>query len=596
MELDRRNFLKVAGTSAAFAIAGSAATAMAAEPPAEGDAPAEGEGDAPAEGEGGPSMPSAETEDDDTNWREAPAEVTDFAQTIDCDVVVCGHGFAGTCATRELAEEGYKVILIERQDEDTYMAVGNEFASLNSDAVLAAGADEIDPVEFYQNFMKITSNVPNPTLVMKFAQNSAENTNWYLDKLTADDLATMTSAFLPKTEHQLAELSGIKFWASVCSFYGECNETKILTYNLEEAQDAGAEIMWGTEAYYAIMEDGKVAGFVAKQGEDYIKFNCKAVVSACGGFGGNKQMMNDLISDMYSALADGEELSDMSTLNNGAGVKLLYWAGAHLETTPIAGMNMKGLSVPGKMNVLPQAVWVDENGKRFCNEFYPVAEQRGYQNIFQTRKTKYGIIDDNFTTYRQYTLPQHAGFEATESNIQSLRDSMDKAYATFKGTGEEESTESDGMGMGPMTGVDYIADDTLEGLADQLGLTDEAKENFLQQIADWNQYCADGVDQQFGRDPQVLFPIDTPPYYACTFDPVLGETMTTMGGILTDGDQNAIDKNYEPIPGLYATGNDCGRRFGYEYVTPIPGCSLAFAIVLGRECGKSVGKYLAANK
>ena len=72
----------------------------------------------------------------------------------------------------------------------------------------------------------------------------------------------------------------------------------------------------------------------------------------------------------------------------------------------------------------------------------------------------------------------------------------------------------------------------------------------------------------------------------------IGETMVTMGGIITDGDMNALDANYEPIPGLYMAGNDCGRRFGTEYITPIPGVSLAFALVLGRECGKSVAKFL----
>ena len=97
---------------------------------------------------------------------------------------------------------------------------------------------------------------------------------------------------------------------------------------------------------------------------------------------------------------------------------------------------------------------------------------------------------------------------------------------------------------------------------------------------------------EFGRAAEVLFPVKDGPFYACTFDPVLGETMVTMGGIITDGEQNALDANYEPIPGLYVSGNDCGRRFGTEYVTPIPGCSLAFALVLGRECGKSVAKFL----
>lgn len=580
MEITRRNFVQTAGVAAAATMA-AGTVALAAEPKASAVADGEKKGSAAADGE-------------TADWREKPAEVTEFSQEIDCDVVVCGHGFAGLTACRELAEEGKNVYLIEKQPEDTFAPVGNEFASLNSDILKERGVEEIDPVEFYQNFMKITSNQPNPELVMKFAQNSGEATNWYLSALTDDDFATMTTAFFPKTEHQMDELSGIKFWASVCSFYGDCNQTKIHKYNEQLAKDAGAQFLFGTEAWYIIMKDGKVAGLVAKAAdESFIKFNCKAVVCACGGFGANQQMMNYFMPDMANACVEGEELSSMMPFNNGRGVQMAYWAGAHLETTPVAGMNMKGQAVPGKMNVLPQAVWVDENGKRFCNEYYPVSEQRGYQNIFKTRKTKFAIVDDNFTEYRQYTLPQHAGFTASEENIQSLRDDLDKAYAKFNGTYQEPSESEDkGPQGGPMTAAEYIADDTLEGLADQLGFTGEAKENFLQQIADWNEYCANGCDEQFGRDEKVLFPVDKAPFYAVKFDPQLGETMVTMGGILTDGHQNAIDKDYEPIPGLYVSGNDCGRRFGYEYVTPIPGCSIGFAVTLGRECGKEVAKYL----
>ena len=98
--------------------------------------------------------------------------------------------------------------------------------------------------------------------------------------------------------------------------------------------------------------------------------------------------------------------------------------------------------------------------------------------------------------------------------------------------------------------------------------------------------------EQLGRAAEALFPVKDGPFYACTFDPVLGETMVTMGGSITDGEQNAVDANYEPIPVLYLAGYDCGRRCGTEYATAIPGCSLAFALVLGRECGKSVAKFL----
>lgn len=244
------------------------------------------------------------------------------------------------------------------------------------------------------------------------------------------------------------------------------------------------------------------------------------------------------------------------------------------------------------MNCLPQAVWIDENGKRFCNEYYPTSEQRGLATVYRSRKTKFAVLDSNFPEYRQYTIPQHAGFTASEESITQLQESLDKAYAKFQGTYVESESDKEAQSNGPVTQVEYIADDTLEGLAAQLGLEGDAATTFVETINNYNAYCEAGADMEFGRDAAVLFPVKEPPFYACTFDPVLGETMVTCGGIITDGDQNALDQNFEPIAGLYVSGNDCGRRFGYEYITPIPGCSLGMAITLGRECGKSVGKFL----
>lgn len=571
-ELSRRNFLKGLGVVGATT---AAATALSACSPSTSK-PEEGSTDEVSQG---------------SNWKNPPAEVTDFAQEIDCDVVVCGHGFAGLTACRELAEEGKSVYLVEKQPEDTFAPVGNEFAALNASILKERGVPEIDPVEFFQNWMLITGNYPNQELVMKFAQNSAANTDWYLSDLSEEDFATMTTAFFPKTEHQLDELSGVKFWPSVCSFYGDCNQKKIHEYNRAAAKANGATFMFGTEAQYVIMNDGAVAGLVASDANGNIKFNCKAVVIACGGFGGNPEMMTDLMPDMAGALVGEEALSSMSA-NDGRGVQMAYWAGAHLETCPIPGMNMKGLSLPGKMNCLPQAVWIDENGKRFCNEYYPTSEQRGLATVYRSRKTKFAVLDSNFPEYRQYTIPQHAGFTANEENIASLQESLDTAYAKFQGTYVEPEEKEGEQSQGPVTQVEYIADDTLEGLAAQLGLEGEAATNFVETINNYNAYCEAGADMEFGRDAKVLFPVKEPPFYACTFDPVLGEPMVTCGGIITDGEQNALDENFEPIAGLYVSGNDCGRRFGYEYITPIPGCSLGMAITLGRECGKSVGKFL----
>lgn len=592
--VSRRSFLKGGALGAAsFAAAGALAACGTPTTANSSASAAEASGDAAASASAAADAGASGAATSGGSWRTPMAEIADgdIATTYQADAVVVGSGFAGVTAFRELCEEGYKVILLEKQAEENYMAMGNEFASLNAAILQERGVPHIDPVEFYQNWMRITGNVCNPSLVMKFAQNSEENSNWYLSELTDADFESMTTAFFPPTEHQISELNGIKFWGSVCSFYGECNQTKIQGTNRDAGIAKGGEVHWETEALYLTKDGDAISGIVAQGPDGYEKIECRAVVLATGGFGGNQEMMQELIYDVQGNLVGDEQLFSMSS-NDGAGIRMAYWAGAHLETTPIPGMNFRGLSVPGKMNCLPQAVWIDENGKRFCNEFYPTAEQRGLQTTFMSRKTKFAIIDDDFTEYRQYTIPQHAGFSASEENIQSLRDSMDEAYAKFQGTWEEPEESSAGSMGGPMVNVSYIADDTLEGLADQLGMTGEVKENFLKQIEDYNSYCDAGADQQFGRNAEVLFPMKKAPFYACIFDPELGETMVTCGGIITDGEQNALDQNFEPIPGLYVSGNDCGRRFGYEYITPIPGCSLGMAITLGRECGKSVGKFL----
>lgn len=253
IEFSRRAFLGLGATAAVAATAGLA-----------GCSPQANTADA------GESKSTASA--DASSWKTPPAEVTDFAKEYDCDVVVCGHGFAGITACRELAEQGKKVILVEKQPEDTYAAVGNEAGTLNASILKERGVPEIDPVEFFQNWMTITGNYPNQELVMKYAQNSGANMDWYLSDLTDDDLATMTTAFFPPTEHQMDHLGAIKFWPSVCSFYGDCNQTKIHEYNRKAAQAAGAEFLFGTEALYVVKDGDKVAGLVAKNADGNLKF------------------------------------------------------------------------------------------------------------------------------------------------------------------------------------------------------------------------------------------------------------------------------------------------------------------------------------
>ena len=384
------------------------------------------------------------------------------------------------------------------------------------------------------------------------------------------------------------------------------DDENYLPYLQQKAEDYGVTFRFDTPLVKLLKDNDKVVGaIVGSEDNGYIQVNAKkGVVLACGGYANDPELLQKLNPvGQETVVLDTSQAGD-----TGDAIKAGIWAGGFKDAVASAMVFDRAIGNPGIKGGYPYEgsgffmnfgsqpfLRVTYNGKRFCNEFYPTSEQRGYQTTFMSRKTKYAVCDNNFTEYRQYTLPQHAGFNATEENIAALRESLDKAYAKFKGTYEEpEQTEGEGGpgGHGPMTEVEFIADDTLEGLAGQLGLTGDAAAEFVAQIERYNGYCEAGADAEFGRAAEVLFPVKDGPFYACTFDPVLGETMVTMGGIITDGDMNALDANYEPIPGLYMAGNDCGRRFGTEYITPIPGVSLAFALVLGRECGKSVAKFL----
>lgn len=138
--------------------------------------------------------------------------------------------------------------------------------------------------------------------------------------------------------------------------------------------------------------------------------------------------------------------------------------------------------------------------------------------------------------------------------------------------------------------------DTLEGLAGLLFDEENDRQNFLMTVGRYNELCHNGRDEDFGKDPQLLWLIEKGPFYACgtrkdSRHPG-GQSLkllVTAGGLLIDEKQQVLGEDYEPIEGLYATGNTSGCRFGFQYTTSLPGQSISIAQTLGR----SVGRYLA---
>jgi 3-oxosteroid 1-dehydrogenase len=116
-------------------------------------------------------------------------------------------------------------------------------------------------------------------------------------------------------------------------------------------------------------------------------------------------------------------------------------------------------------------------------------------------------------------------------------------------------------------------------------------------ISRFNTLAAKGSDDDFHRgetaydryygDPRLpnpnLAPLEKPPYYAVALYPC---DLSTKGGLAVDDDARVLDKEGEPIDGLYATGNCSASVMGTAYVGP--GATIGPAMVFGYVAAKHI--------
>jgi succinate dehydrogenase/fumarate reductase flavoprotein subunit len=115
-------------------------------------------------------------------------------------------------------------------------------------------------------------------------------------------------------------------------------------------------------------------------------------------------------------------------------------------------------------------------------------------------------------------------------------------------------------------------------------------------VAENNRFARTGIDEEFGKgqspfgrqygDPTHtpncnLGPIEKAPFYAIAVVPT---PLATALGLRTDLDARVLNEAGDPIPGLYACGNDADSITGSEY--PGAGCQVGAGLTFG---------YLAAR-
>ena len=134
----------------------------------------------------------------------------------------------------------------------------------------------------------------------------------------------------------------------------------------------------------------------------------------------------------------------------------------------------------------------------------------------------------------------------------------------------------------------WCADD-LATLAGYLGLTGEAAENFVASVERYSQFAEAGRDEDYAKPADMMWPINEGPFYAEKNTRNANIVLVTLAGLYVDGNGAVLDQSFEPIPGLYATGNASGGRFPLQYTAPMNGISIGFATVFGALFGRVSG-------
>jgi succinate dehydrogenase/fumarate reductase flavoprotein subunit len=153
-----------------------------------------------------------------------------------------------------------------------------------------------------------------------------------------------------------------------------------------------------------------------------------------------------------------------------------------------------------------------------------------------------------------------------------------------------------GKGLAPFLADGYlIQGSTLEELAEKLGI---GAAGLKASVAKINAYAETGVDPDFqrgvtayqqnigdpawpGRNPNIG-PLTQAPYSAVRLYP--GDIGASTG-LATDTDARVLDEHEQPIPGLYAVGNDMHSIMGGVYAAPgiTIGPGLVFACLAARH-------------
>lgn len=466
--------------------------------------------------------------------KETKEKFTDKVVEHKDDVVVIGAGGAGLIAAIEAKLNGANVTVIEKMafPGGNTLISGAEYAAPENWVQKKEGLKDSKD-QFFNDTMKGGDNESNPNLVRVLADNALDGAVWLKDYVNVvfEDRQMFFGGHSVKRSLVPNGASGVEVIG------------KLMT----KAKELGIPVYLEMNAVELITEGNRVVGVkVLTPTETHNFMGKNGVIIASGGFGSNIEMRKK-----HDPRMDEKILSTNTTGITGDGIVMGEKVGAattdmeFIQTYPVCDPENGALLYTGDVRLAGSAILVNKEGKRFVEEL----DRRDVISFAITKQT--GGVGYLFWDQAQ----------------------LDKTEVAVHHKGEYEALLRRGI---------LVKADTIDEAAKHFGI--DAKE-LKTTVEKYNEYAKNGKDLEFNkRGGLVAF--TEGPYYILKNTPAIHHT---MGGLVIDSKGRVLDKNGNPIEGLFAAGEVTGdihgkNRLGSNAITDIT--------VFGKISGENAAKNL----
>ena len=493
-------------------------------------------------------------------------------RVLSADIVVIGGGHAGVQCALAAAENGASVIVCESQTESHMNWIGEQIAAYNSCFLIDHGFGPYDLDEVIYEYRRCASDRVSIPLLRDYVRNSGEMLDHALSLLPPDSTLldegqwNVHEAF-GKPQYPVV-FGGNRTWASTIQFRGTIQDgSEEVPVNgrsrlpeleracMEHAKQIGAKWLFETTANRLEQDDtGRVTAVLAK-GPEGTKVRLGAAHAV--------------------VLATGNTTEQGHALGKSVG--------GYLDDLP------RDVFVPSSCLMSfgsPPFLALNRFGRRFTDEsnFYALGAAFARQPL--------GIIsqvcDANWLESLKPAGIQHGNPDfGVPAFLEQAQEDMSHVVAAGAAGYPVRNLATSERQPSLVWGAE-----SLPALGGYLGYTEKALETWLDSIERYNELCRRGRDEDFGKDPKALFPIQQPPFYGGMIENRRSRPPNDRmcpRGLVSDETMQVLRPAGDPIPGLYAVGNCLGNRYSLFYPTPSGGNMIGQAMTHGRI----LGKYLA---